>query len=151
MASETKSASTGASTFFETSGAGAVGLTTNCEVFTAFRRSIWSRGNYGENQRYNKQTYQILSIFNSCNNVNLAFFVGEFRDIDGFRTHRPAIWLNLLGNRFLFDRRGDFVEGKVGGCACEKLLLGLQGFIALSFAKLLQAILDNDLMMGLEF
>jgi hypothetical protein len=95
--------------------------------------------------------YKISSIFSSCDNVNLTFVVGEFRDIDGFRTHRPAIWLNLLGSRFWFDRRRDFVEGKVGGCASQKLLLGLQGLIALSFAKLLQTILDNDLMVRFEF
>jgi hypothetical protein len=32
-----------------------------------------------------------------------------------------------------------------------KFLLGSQGLVALSFAKLLQTILDNDLTAGLEF
>jgi hypothetical protein len=81
----------------------------------------------------------------------LAFLVGEFRDVDRLRTHGPVIWLNLFCSRFLFSRRCDFVERKVGGCASEKFLLGSQGLVALSFAKLLQPILDNDLMVGLEF
>ena len=104
-----------------------------------------------EKKGCDKKTYQVSSIFGGCDNVNLAFVVGEFRDVDGFRTHGPVVWLNFLCNRFWFDRRRGFVEGKVGGCASEKFLLGLQGLIALPFAKLLQTILDNDLMVGLEF
>lgn len=91
------------------------------------------------------------SIFSSRDDVDLAFVVGEFRDVYRFRTHRPVVRLNLLSDRFLFDRRRDFGEGQVGSCAGEKLLLGLQSFITLSFAKLFQTVLDNDLMVGLEF
>ena len=98
-----------------------------------------------------KKTHQITPIFSSCDDVNLALIEGEFRDIDWFRTHRPMIWLNLFGNNFLFDRGYDSSQRKVGCCAGEKFLLSLQGLVTLPFAKLLQTILDNDLMVGLEF
>ena len=94
--------------------------------------------------------YQVPFIFSSCDNVNLTFVVGELRNVDGYRAHRPVIRLDLLGSRFWFDRRRDFVKGKIGCCAGQKFLLGLQGLIALSFAKLLQAILNHNFMVYLE-
>lgn len=60
------------------------------------------------------------------------------------------IWLDLLCGVFLFSRRRDFVERKVSGCASKKFLLSSQSLVALSFAKLLQTILDNDFMVGFK-
>ena len=45
------------------------------------------------------------------------------------------VWFNLLGRCFLLNCGCDFIERQGSGCASQKFLLGLQGLVALSFAK----------------
>lgn len=99
-------------------------------------------------------TYQCTLVIGLENNVDLALFVGQLCDVDQNWAHRATVWFALFLRYRLVDHLDDWSADLALGCivryAVQQLFLCLQSLVALTFAKLFQAISDHNFMETLQ-